>query len=231
MLGVETIEVHWKNSMNQAVSRILSPVIRKSHRFQTSNYRRTLSPSGCSRCFSVSTKDDDLGPNPGLESVISQGIKSLEETAMQIEKNTRKKLHDSKKDGPTPRQEAERHRIMEIATDCLEDICMREGAKAKGLNLRGEPIVILDVEVNRDAKLAKVFWTLPYVVLLDQRVNQRLYQELVRTLDNDIVNGGGGKLLSRHVNARLRSYYPPRIKLLPATDYMVRQAIEEYLEE
>jgi hypothetical protein len=209
--------------MNRATSLPLSSILR--FRLQAWKNLRAL-PSGNGRYLAFSSSDQ--GPNPGLASVITQGIKSLEATAADVQSRTRKSLDDTKKSDTTPRRLAEEHRIMEVATDCLEDICMRGGEA--GLALSGQPIVILDVQVNRDVKQAKVFWTLPYVVLLDDRINQQVYQKLMMKLQNEIDNGGSGKVLSHHVRTRLSYYYPPRIKLVPATNEMVRNAMEEYLD-
>jgi ribosome-binding factor A len=155
-------------------------------------------------------------------------MKSLEATAADVQHRTRRGLDDTNKSGPTPRRLAEAHRIMEVTTDCLEEICMR--GEDPGLTLSGEPIVILEVQVNRDVKQAKVFWTLPYVVLLDERINQNVYQKLMMKLQDEIQNGGSGKVLSHLVRTRLSHYYPPRIKLVPATNDMVRNAMKEYLD-
>ena len=187
---------------------------------------------------SASSNDDkvkeDLGPNPGLASVIAQGIKSLEDTAADVEARTRNKTIEPQSNQPTHRQLAEAQRILEVSSDCIEDLCLKyqqEGGGSsrniQGLHLQGQPIVILDVQVNKDVKQAKVFWTLPYSVLLDPNVNQRIYQRLVMVLQEQL-DEGGEKILAREVSTRLRHYYPPRIKLVPATDVMIQQAISEF---
>jgi len=153
------------------------------------------------------------------------------------------------------RQIAESERILETATECLEEIAMRHPTEARltGLALGGEPILLLECQVNRDARQAKLFWTLPYSLLLDERLTQKAYQQLVERVQQELVYGGGeggrksshgrgrvhgdgsqklattgAKMLSRQVHSRLSSYYPPRIKLLPATDEMVSRVVEEY---
>jgi hypothetical protein len=50
-------------------------------------------------------------------------------------------------------------------------------------------------------------------------------------MEEQIYDQYAGKLLSRSVHSRLRSYYPPRLKLVPATKEMVQRAIDECLEE
>lgn len=192
-----------------------------------------------------------LGRNPGLASIISQGVKSLEETAADIQRKTRgsslsqPQKRSARESGVSlldPRQLAEGRRILDVASDCLDAIV--DDAQAGGGTLTakqrqglapaggdGGPIVLLDCVVNRNVRQAKLYWTLPYAMLLDGRIDQRVYQHLMATVQRDLVHpeGGGAKLLARHVHARLASYYPPRLKMVPATDEMVQRAIEEYM--
>jgi len=187
------------------------------------------------------------GPNPGLASVISQGIKSLEQTAEEIQYKTRKASLSRPHKKPSfrnglqaemdPRQLAEGQRILDVASDCLEQLALQEGeggqqsgrGGSNGLVLFGEPIILLECEVNRNARQAKIYWTLPYGLLLDNRINQRLYQDIVTKVQKNLVENGGAKMLSRNVHTRLSHYYPPRIKLFPATDAMVQSAIEDFM--
>jgi hypothetical protein len=213
--------------MNRAITRVGSRVL------QRPSWTRTLPRYSCPQpTFALfsSTQDEDLGNNPGLASVISQGISSLDNTAADVQQKTRKaSLENKRSKAPNPRQLAEAERILEVAGECLEDLCMR--GEAGGLSLKEEPIVILDVQVNRPVKQAKVFWTLPYVVLMDERMTRQVYKRLMGSVEEQMIKERSGKLLARQVHARLRSYYPPRLKLLPATDDMVERALAEYLEE
>ncbi|KAL3912010.1 MAG: hypothetical protein SGILL_007056 [Bacillariaceae sp.] len=185
------------------------------------------------------------GPNPGLASIIAQGSKSLEQSAADIEYKTRNiSLSQPHKKGSLragtlePRQLAEGQRILDTATDCLETIILQQAERGgltegqrKGIVLGGEPIVLLECVVNSNVKQAKLYWTLPYGILMDERIHyqhQRLYQQLIAKVQQQLVEGGGAKLLAGCVHAKLSSYYPPRIKMLPATDEMVIKAIEEY---
>jgi len=187
-------------------------------------------------------------PNPGLASVISQGIKSLDQTAEDARFKTRNDTLTRAHKKPSfrngraaemdPRQLAEGQRILDVASECLERLAAREeqqqqrrtrGQHGNGLFLFGEPIVLLECEVNRNVRQAKVYWTLPYGLLLDNRINQGLYQEIMVRVQGQLVSNGGAKLLAREVHTRLSYYYPPRIKLFPATDEMVQKAIEEFM--
>jgi hypothetical protein len=188
-----------------------------------------------------------LGPNPGLASIISQGVKSLEQTAADIQKKTRKislfqlqkkSSHEKGISLLDPRQLVEGQRILDVASDCLDHIVSQQKGTLTERQRRGlapaggdEPIVLLECVVNRNVRQAKVYWTLPYRLLLDERINQQIYQQLMVKVQTELVHpdGGGAKLLARNVHARLSSYFPPRLKMVPATDEMVKQAIEEYM--
>ena len=183
----------------------------------------TLSRWNNTRCFSSSSPP---GPNPGLASVISQGMESLNTTASQVQAKTKKSL-DKWDDGPTPRQIMESQRVMETATECLEEMVVRG---IGNLHIQGEPILLLQVEVNRPLKQAKVYWTLPYGVLLDDRITKNLYRKFMDRLQEH-VDAGDAKLLQRQVHVRLRSYYPPRLKLVQATEIMVHEAMLELMDE
>ena len=221
-----------------------------------------LSTASFSTHQSVAEEEDDhhheqqeqyqfmTGPNPGLASVISQGSKSLQQTAEDIEYKTRRATLSQPHKKPSfrnggaaemdPRQLAEGQRILDVASDCIEQLAMQEeqggrhqqrqrGGGSNGLTLFGEPIVLLECEVNRNVRQAKIYWTLPYGILLDNRINQRLYQEISVKVQQELVQNGGAKLLARQVHTRLSYYFPPRIKLFPATDEMVQKAIEEFM--
>lgn len=184
------------------------------------------------------------GPNPGLASIISQGMSALERSAADIEYRTKNSssLKRPHKKGSyragtlEPRQLAEGQRLLDVATDCLEELVVqaeRGGltvGQQKGLMLSGEPIVLLECVVNRTIKQAKLYWTLPYGLLLDERMHAKLYHQLTAKVQEQLMEGGGVKLLSRQVHNRLSSYYPPRIKMLPATDEMVAKALRESMQ-
>lgn len=153
-------------------------------------------------------------------------MESLNTTASQVQAKTKKSL-DKWDDGPTPRQIMESQRVMETATECLEEMVVRG---VGNLHIQGEPILLLQVEVNRPLKQAKVYWTLPYGVLLDDRISKTLYRKFMDRLQEH-VEAGDAKLLQRQVHARLRSYYPPRLKLVQATEMMVHEAMLELMDE
>ena len=178
---------------------------------------------------------EDLGPNPGLASVISQGISKLEQTAYEVESKTRKSISDNQgyeKAEPSPRQLMEAQRIFDIATECLEGIAspINQEQRSKQLvTVAGEPIVIVHVDVNPTLKLAKVYWCLPYSILLNDEINSNQYRQLVLQMNDNLLKKGGENIVQRYVHNKLRSYYPPRMRFLPATNSMIHDTISELL--
>eukprot|EP00934_Nitzschia_sp_Nitz4_P000330 Nitzschia sp. Nitz4//scaffold28_size193895//49523//50155//NITZ4_001639-RA/size193895-processed-gene-0.54-mRNA-1//-1//CDS//3329545904//330//frame0 len=173
-----------------------------------------------------------LGPNPGLESVISQGQAALEQSAMYVQNQTRhaslsKPSKSAKKQTQTPRQLAEAQRILDAATEALDDLAANEQNIRSPWTIAGEPIVLLHVQVNANAKQAKVYWTLPYTYLMDPRMTMEKYQKMVKILQPQLNPGD----LARRVYHRLRNYYAPRIHLVPATQEMVSQAMTDYWQD
>lgn len=175
------------------------------------------------------SKSDEttLGSNPGLESVIGQGIASLQRTATDVQAKTKKvtDLAAPLEKVKTHKQLAETQRVFDTAVECLEAICHKQPNNP--LAMRGEPIAILDVQVNSNSKLAKVYWTLPYGILMDDRLTPSTYQRLVAQMEKNLEDGGAS-LLQRHVHTRLRSYYPPRLKFFLAPPNMVAEALGDY---
>jgi hypothetical protein len=227
-VGTESVLRRWKSLHRSIIPQsdvgaTLEETIDDSHSHDESH-----------RCDSLS------GPNPGLASIISQGTKSLKKSAADIEFRTRNSsLSKPHKKGSfragtlEPRQIAEGQRILDVASECLEQLAMQaeRGAMSleqrKGLFLSAEPIVLLECVVNRNIKQAKLYWTLPYGILLDGRLHARLYHQITAKVQEQLMMGGGATLLARKVHSKLSSYYPPRIKMLPATDEMVAQALKE----
>jgi hypothetical protein len=184
----------------------------------------TIKKSSSIRSFS---SQDSLGPNQGLGSVIEQGSSSLQRTAIDVQAKTKKvsSLTSDKEKAKTPRQLAESQRILEVATECIEALCNR--TPNNPLAVGGEPVTLLQVHVNSTARLAKVYWTLPYSILLDKRLTPTAYRKLMTQVEARF----DGSLLQRDVHTRLSFYFPPRLKFYPATPQMVAQAMHEWMDE
>lgn len=144
-----------------------------------------------------------------------------------------------------PRQLEEGQRIVDVASSCLDVLAYQYEENKKqpnstknnttgqgnknGLILFGEPITILECIVDRNLRQAKVYWSLPYSILIDERITQTLYQKIVVKVQDQLVHHGGAKVLSKLVHHKLSYYYPPKLKLYPATNSMVNTAIEEIM--
>jgi hypothetical protein len=162
--------------------------------------------------------------NKTLESVIREGLSFLNATVQQIQanKNTNKPLLQPEDTGPTDKQKAEEHRILNTTTLCLDEMSQKDPC----LCIHGEPITLIRVEVNSNLRLATVFWALPYTVMLEERLTAEDKRKLTKKM-NEIVLKHGGKL-QRRVHGRLSSYYPPRLKFEPAPAAMTEQAVIDF---
>jgi ribosome-binding factor A len=150
----------------------------------------------------------------------------LEKSAVEVESRTRKTFEHNKKDGPSPNQIMEGQRVLEVVTACLEEMHVNG---VGGLHVQGEPIIVLDVQVNKNLRQAKVFWALPYGILLDEKnISKSLYLQAMSRMEERV--HAEGKLLQRNVHSRLRSYYPPQLRFFRATDMMILKAIEELMD-
>ena len=166
----------------------------------------------------------EVGPkNPGLESVIAQGISSLDRTATEVRIKTKKVSSLTSDKGPSHslKQLSEQHRILEVSTECIEALCQRNPHNP--LSIGGEPLTLLHVDVNSTARQAKVYWTLPYSVLMDPRLTPTAYRRLMKQVETTF----DGNVLQREVHTRLSFYFPPRLKFYPATPQMLAQVMHE----
>lgn len=162
-----------------------------------------------------------------LASVIREGIFALNEIASAIQSNPKTKkrlLARQEKEGPSDRQREESFRVLEAANECMEEL----SAKDHDLSVRGEPILLLDIDVKRSIKVATLYWALPYSVLLDEHMPSAHKEELQRHIARTIETKGLS-MLQRSVSSRLSHYYPPKLRLMPAPPMMILQALHEVM--
>lgn len=145
----------------------------------------------------------------------------LEATTREVAAKTRQPLfHSDDDDLPLPEQLSEGNRIFEHLNEVLEQFSQKD----KTFCIKGDPIVILDVEVSPDLKHARVYWALPYgLVGLPNKVTE----EITSRMQNILVKRGGK--LQALVHTRLRHYYPPRLRFVPAKDDVMRLALKDLL--
>lgn len=157
--------------------------------------------------------------NEALAHVKALGMPHLEATTQEVINKTRQPLFIPESEmGPTPDQLAEAHRIYMVLSQVLENVSQRDST----FSIKGEPIVIMEVEVSKDLKQARVYWTLPFSVMqypkdVVSKVSDKMQEILQRK---------GGKL-QRLVHAQLRSYYPPKIRFVPSPDDVFQQDVQE----
>ena len=122
----------------------------------------------------------------------------MERTALLSEAKTRRvSLDDAetkKFAAPSPRQLSEAQRLLDVATECVDSLFERpeiiDSNETRGLFLGGEPLVFLEVQVNPTASQGKLFWTLPYSILMDKRLTAPRYKKLLSRVQEALEVGG-----------------------------------------
>jgi hypothetical protein len=181
--------------------------------------------------------------NLALQSVKEQGLKILKSTTIQIQSKTQRRLLLSQEDsGPTPDQLREAHRLKLLVEDAIEEYTSRKGdlfCSGPG----GEPIAIIDVEVTQDLRQARVFWSLPFSLLLIDvdrissgsgggrgmhRDGQEMRMRAAKRMQMILEEKGG--VLQGLVHRKLRRYFrPPKIRFVMAEGEMLRAVLKEIL--
>lgn len=158
-------------------------------------------------------------PNEALAQIKALGMPHLEATAQEVAAKTREPLFVPEHEmGPTPDQLAEASRVYAVLSNVLETFSSRDST----FSIRGEPIVIMEVEVSRDLKQARVYWTLPFSVM---ELPDNALDEVSRRMQ-DILERKGGKL-QRLVHAVLSSYYAPKLRFVPSEDDVFRRTMKD----
>jgi ribosome-binding factor A len=157
--------------------------------------------------------------------VKEQGIKILESLAADIQSKTKRRLLLVDEDtGPTSAQLREASRLKILTENAIEQYTSHKGGLFCIMN---EPIAIIDVEITEDLRHARVYWSLPYGVLLmntKREVRAKAVKRMQMILDER------GRVLQGLVHAKLRSYYrPPKIRFVPAEGEMLRSVLTELI--
>jgi len=187
--------------------------------------------------------DTKKNQNLALQSIKEQGLKILKSTTIQIQSKTQRRLLLSQEDsGPTPDQLREAHRLKLLVEDAIEEYTSRKGdlfCSGPG----GEPIAIIDVEVTQDLRQARVFWSLPFSLLLIDvdrissgsgggrgmhRDGQEMRMQAAKRMQMILEEKGG--VLQGLVHRKLRRYFrPPKIRFVMAEGEMLRAVLKEIL--
>ena len=163
--------------------------------------------------------------NQALLSVKEQGLKVLQSLTTDIQSKTKHRLLIIDEDkGPTPEQLREARRLKLFVEDAIEQYTSRKGGLFCVMN---EPIPIIAVEITEDLRQARVFWSLPYGVLLmdlDPGVRAKATQKMQQILEEK------GGVLQGLVHSKMRGYFrPPKIRFVPAEGEMLRYFLKELL--
>jgi len=166
--------------------------------------------------------------NIALESIKEQGQHILEATITDIQSKTNRRLLVEDEDhGPTDYQIKEANRVAEFVEQAIEDYTSKRGNVFCIMN---EPIVIIDCEITEDLRQARVFWSLPYEILLleDTKINAAMRAKLVQYMQRILEERGG--VLQGMVHTKMRMYFrPPTIRFVPAEGEILRRALHDWM--
>jgi ribosome-binding factor A len=149
------------------------------------------------------------------------GLAQLEATTREVAAKSNKPLFVRDEDvDPTPEQLGEAQRVLRVAQEALSQLSQKDPI----FTIRGDPIEILDVEVSRDLRQARVYWTLPFWMMeFPEDVTQRATEKMQGLLDKR------GSKLQTLVHARLRHYYPPKLRFVAADGDLLRLTLKGIL--
>lgn len=153
--------------------------------------------------------------NIRLEAIKSVGMTQLHNQTQDIISRTRQPLFEENLLDPygnklasiAQKQEANR------LESCLVDALAHYASKHTTFSVGGQCIDLLGVEVSPDLKNARAYWCLPHGLDLRQLPHSKL-EELVKKMQRRLDERGGK--IQAIVHTRLRAYYPPKIKWVPA---------------
>mmetsp|Transcript_32247 Transcript_32247/g.94940 ORF Transcript_32247/g.94940 Transcript_32247/m.94940 type:complete len:238 (+) Transcript_32247:30-743(+) len=159
-----------------------------------------------------------------LEAIKKEGLTHLDQTAQEASaKAAAKPLFVTEEEsGPTARQVKEASRIHQVLDEAIDQFSKKEAT----FTIRGDPIMILDVEVSQDLRHARAYWTLPFT-LIDLPDDTRA--EVKRRMQTILEKRGGA--LQALVHSKLRFYYPPRLRFVPADDSVLSMAMKDLLRD
>ncbi|KAL7542842.1 hypothetical protein ACHAXR_012151 [Thalassiosira sp. AJA248-18] len=153
--------------------------------------------------------------NIRLEAIKSAGVTQLHNQTLDLISRTRQPLFEEdlldaygqKRLSIAQIQEA--NRLESVLIEALAAYA----TKHTTFSIRGQCIDVLGVEVSPDLKNARVYWCLPHSLDLNTLPHNKL-EQLVKRMQQ-ILDERGGKIQAL-VHTRLRAYYPPKLKWVPA---------------
>lgn len=178
--------------------------------------------------------------NPGLKSVKDQGISVLKSLTSEIQGKTKtRRLLISQEDiGPTPEQLQEATRLRGLVEDALEEYTSKRGGLfCMNTEFGAEPIAIVDVEITEDLRAARVYWSLPFSILImditrGSRARGGSGMEMRRKAAlrmQKILEERGG-VIQGIVHQKMRRYFrPPTLRFVMAEGEMLRNFLKELI--
>ena len=161
-----------------------------------------------------------------LQSIKEKGEHILHSLQSDIQSKTKRRLLLSDQDtGPSSDQLRESVRLKRFTEDAIEQYTSKRGNLFCILN---EPIVIVDVEITQDLRQARVFWSLPYSVLLMDGISVEARMRAAERMQRVLEEKGGA--LQVLVHQKMRSYFrPPKIRFVMAEGEMLRNYLKDLL--
>jgi hypothetical protein len=210
--------------------------------FSATSTGRSTSSNRNDDIVEMDDDDDDDAGHPAVDSdgsssgrcrrrlatFIRRGLFDLNQMATLIQSTslTRKPLfsEDEELSGPNERQKSEQIRILNVATECLAALSIKDPC----LTVHGEPILLLGVEVKASLRTAVVYWALPFHILLNDKLSFK-QKEFLHFRMQQVIDKQGGAKLQRRVSAVLRHYYPPKLHFKSASDQMMYEMLKDFM--
>lgn len=166
--------------------------------------------------------------NPGLESIKQEGVHILTSLTNDVQSKTKRRLLLKDEDtGPTPTQLKEATRLKHLVEEALITYTSKKGGISP-FCIMGEPIALIDVEITQDLRNARVYWTLPYGVLLMNTLNRDMREQAVKRMQRILDEKGG--VIQGIVSTKMRHYFrPPKLKFVPAEGEMLRSTLQDMM--
>ncbi len=164
--------------------------------------------------------------NVALQSVIRQGLESLQSATSEIQSKAKRRLFITDEDtGPSIEQIQESIRLQHLVEDAVEAYTLKRGSM---FCIMDEPISIIDVEVSEDLRHARVYWSLPFSFLIKDGIPAELRKKVMDKMQKILETRGGP--IQGMVHQKLRHYYrPPTIRWVQAETEMLRKVMKDLM--
>jgi len=164
-----------------------------------------------------------ISRNENLDFVKEQGLQVLDHLTKDVSSKTKQRLLIEDMDaGPTSYQLREAGRIKLFVQEAIDQYTSRFG---KQFCIDDEPIVIIDAEISHDLRQARVFWCIPFSILISPNLSIKLLENITIKMQT-ILNDHGG-ILQGMVHSRMRTYHHhASLKFVPAESSFLRETLQ-----